>query len=328
MFAKLPRSLKIVELGLRDGLQNEKTILPTPDKLQFLKLLLASGLQRIEITSFVRKDRIPQMGDCSELMDLALPLLKQLPPLKAGQDQNEKQKQNQIEISALVANVKGMETAIAHQTPSVAVVTATSNTMLKKNINRTITESKTEILEILKIAKAAHIPVRGYISTVFGCPYEGQISADVIKDIVNFYLENHVFEISLGDTIGIANPLQVQKVIQSLKAVCPLDKMAMHFHDTRGLALANVVAALEEGVVTFDSSAGGLGGCPFAKGATGNLATEDLLRLAHTMGIETGVDEAKLVEASLFIHQKLAKIPSSKELSYQMAVAKDHLQKS
>ncbi|TDJ04978.1 MAG: hydroxymethylglutaryl-CoA lyase [Deltaproteobacteria bacterium] len=286
--------IKIIEVGPRDGLQNEEKILSTIDKYSFIKLLAEAGLTTIEAASFVRPDRIPQMEDAEELCGKLLtdPGLKD------------------INFPCLVPNLKGLEVATKAGVKEISVFTATSESFNQKNINSSIDESLANIKKIIE--NAGSMKVRGYISTVFGCPYEGKTSVKVLLKVMEYLFEKGVFEISLGDTIGIGNPLQTKDILKEIKNSFDLNKVAMHFHDTRGMALANSLASLEMGIGVFDSSAGGLGGCPYAKGATGNVATEDLVYMFEAMGLSTGVDLAKLVTASQFIENKVGHNLSSK----------------
>ncbi len=288
-FRNLPKKVRIVEVGPRDGLQNEKTIISLEDKIQFIKLLAKAGLREIEATSFVRADKIPQMADGHLLYQQ----LKNDPDLK------------NTSLLALVPNSEGMKRALDAGVKDIAIFTSTSNSFNQKNINATIDESLERIKEVLVIARNNNIRARGYISTVFGCPYEGKTSLDELKKITQFLKDQGVSEVSLGDTIGIANPLQVSEVVEFLNRDFALDFFSMHFHDTRGMAVANVLASLEMGITSFDSSAGGLGGCPYAVGASGNVATEDLYFLFESMGIQTGIDIGKLALATENILSKI-----------------------
>lgn len=294
MLDHLPNEIRIVEVGPRDGLQNEKTIIALEDKITFIKMLEAAGLFNIEATSFVRKEKIPQMGDGSELF-------QGLVGCKAN-------------LITLVPNIKGLEEAIKVGVKEIAVFTSTSNTFNKKNINATIDESLIKITEVINLAKKNNIQIRGYISTTFGCPYEGNTSVKEFIRLAHYFKSSGVYEVSIGDTIGVANPLQVKNFIADITNEFPLSYFSMHFHDTRGMALANVLTSLELGITSFDSSAGGLGGCPYAVGAFGNLATEDLVYLLDSLGLQTGVDMKKLAEASVFIFSKLNRDIASKYL--------------
>lgn len=292
---ELPSSVRIVEVGPRDGLQNEKVQIPTAQKIQFIQMLADAGLPVVEATSFVSPRAIPQLSDASEIMArLHLRL--------------------QTEYAVLVPNVKGMERALAAGVRSVAVFTAASESFAQHNINATIAESLERFRPVIALAQEAQVRVRGYISTVFGCPYEGRVDPQRVLEVAQALLEMGVAELSLGDTIGVATPNQVIEVLTLLcsKGQIPVGRLAVHFHDTRGTALANVLMALQMGVSTIDSSAGGLGGCPYAPGAAGNLATEDLLYMLHGMGIQTGVDLDKVIEATRFIAPLLGHTPTSK----------------
>nr|BDT28197.1 hydroxymethylglutaryl-CoA lyase [Bacteriovorax sp. HI3] len=299
----MPKKVRIVEVGPRDGLQNEKTIVSLEDKVTFIRMLADAGLSEIEATSFVRAEKIPQMSDGVELYGA---LVKEEALKKA-------------KLISLVPNDKGLDNALRAGVKEIAVFTATSNTFNQKNINATVDESLKRIDAVMARANKEGLKTRGYISTVFGCPYEGKTSLVELKRVANHLESLGVHEISLGDTIGVANPLQVKETIEFLKSDFSLDFFAMHFHDTRGMAVANILASLEMGMTSFDSSAGGLGGCPYAKGASGNVATEDLVYLFSSMGIETGVNMEKLAQASSFILSKLSKGSSSKSLTAFLA---------
>ena len=303
MLNSLPKKVRIVEVGPRDGLQNEKTIVSLEDKVTLIKMLSQAGLHEIEASSFVRAEKIPQMSDGMELYSALV---------NDGSLKNTK-------LISLVPNDKGLDNALSVGVKEIAVFTATSNTFNQKNINATVDESLKRIDGVMSRANKEGLKTRAYISTVFGCPYEGKTSIAELKRVA-YHLENlGVHEISLGDTIGVANPLQVKETIEFLKADFNLDFFAMHFHDTRGMAVANILASLELGITSFDSSAGGLGGCPYAKGASGNVATEDLVYLFSNMGIETGIDMDKLAQASSFILGKLSKTSASKNLTAYLA---------
>jgi isopropylmalate/homocitrate/citramalate synthase len=298
----LPASVRIVEVGPRDGLQNEKVLIPTEQKIQFIQMLAAAGLPVVEATSFVSPRAIPQLGDASAVMAG----LTRLPA---------------TEYPVLVPNIKGMERAIGAGVRSIAVFTAASESFTRHNINATIAESLANFQPVVRLAQREGIPVRGYISTVFGCPYEGRVAPQKVLDVARALLEMGISELSLGDTIGVATPNQVAEIIELLQyqGNIPVDQLAVHFHDTRGTALANVLMALQLGISIVDASAGGLGGCPYAPGAAGNLATEDLLYMLHGMGIQTGVNLERVVEATSFITPLLGHAPTSKY--YQAAVS-------
>jgi len=291
----LPRSIRVVEVGPRDGLQNEKALIPTAHKIQFIQMLADAGLSVVEATSFVSPRAIPQLSDASEVMKN----LAQRPSTS---------------YPALVPNLKGMERALAAGVRAIAVFTATSESFTRHNINATIAESIANFRPVVALAQQEKITVRGYISTVFGCPYEGKVDPRQALKVAQVLLEMGIDELSLGDTIGIATPNQVIDVISLLvdEGAIPIDQLAVHFHDTRGTALANVLVALQSGISIIDSSAGGLGGCPYAPGAAGNLATEDLLYMLHGMGIHTGVDLDKVIAATSFIAPLLGHTPTSK----------------
>ncbi len=301
-FAAIAESVRIVEVGPRDGLQNEKVRIPTEQKIQFIQMLAEAGLPVVEATSFVSPRAIPQLSDAGAVM---AGLTR-----RAG-----------TQYSALVPNVKGMERALAAGVRSIAVFTAASESFTRHNINATIEESLANFQPVVALARREGIPVRGYISTVFGCPYEGRVNPQRVLHVAQALLEMGIEEISLGDTIGVATPNQVVDVLDLLlsRGRIPLERLAVHFHDTRGTALANVLVALQMGISVIDSSAGGLGGCPYAPGAAGNLATEDLLYMLHGMGISTGVDLEKVVAATRFIEPLLGHPTTSKY--YQAACA-------
>jgi hydroxymethylglutaryl-CoA lyase len=288
--------IKIVEVGPRDGLQNEKTILKTEDKLKFIELLSLSGLQTIEVTSFVKPEAIPQMADAIELFTKVKSL------------------SSTINFPCLVPNLKGYETAKALGVKEIALFSATSDSFTKKNVNATVEETFERMQDVAAAAIKDGVRIRGYISTSFGCPYEGKMDVAKLHNVTEGFFKLGAYEVSIGDTIGVATPKQVREYIQSLKKSFQVEKMAMHFHDTRGMALTNIHVSLEEGITTFDSSAGGLGGCPYAKGATGNVATEDVWYLMQSQGLETGIDIKKLSEASKFILEKINKQTESKFL--------------
>jgi len=300
--ARMPRSVRVVEVGPRDGLQNEKALVPTEQKIRFIQMLAEAGLPVVEATSFVSPRAIPQLSDASEVMNGITRLAATSYPV-------------------LVPNAKGMERALAAGVRSIAVFTAASESFTRHNINATIVESLANFRPVVAMALREGVPVRGYISTVFGCPYEGKVEARSALRVAQDLLDMGISELSLGDTIGVATPNQVCDVIDLFtgEGKIPVEQIAVHFHDTRGTALANVLAALQLGISIVDSSAGGLGGCPYAPGAAGNLATEDLLYMLHGMGIETGVSLDKVEAATTFIAPYLGHRPTSKY--YQAATA-------
>ena len=291
--SSLPGRVKVCEMGPRDGLQNEPGVVATADKIRYIDLLSASGLAVVETTSFVRPDAIAQLSDAESVM--------------AGIE-----RYPGVTYLCLVPNLRGFERARAAGVRAIAVFTAASESFTKRNINMTIDESLATFRDVVRIARSEGLWVRGYISTAFGCPYEGHVAPESVVRVASALAEMGIDEISIGDTIGVATPNQVVDVAGALQAQMPVERLAMHFHDTRGTALANVVAALQMNVSIFDSSSGGLGGCPYAPGATGNLATEDLLYMLHGMGIETGVDLERVRDASRFISGVLGREPASR----------------
>jgi isopropylmalate/homocitrate/citramalate synthase len=289
----LPAHVTVVEVGPRDGLQNEKGVIPTAEKIRFIDLLSAAGLPVIEATSFVGPKAVPQLGDAAEVM--------------AGIAQRPGTR-----YSALVPNAKGMERALAAGLREVAVFTGASESFVQHNINTSIAGSIANFRPVVQMAREAGVRVRGYISTAFGCPYEGAVSPSAVAAVAAQLLELGVAELSIGDTIGVGTPNQVVAVVEALRPHVALEHLAMHFHDTRGTALANVLMALQLGIAIFDCSAGGLGGCPYAPGASGNLATEDLLYLLHGFGIQTGVDLNAVVVASRYLAEVRGQSPASR----------------
>jgi hydroxymethylglutaryl-CoA lyase len=291
--SSLPARVKVCEMGPRDGLQNEAGIVATADKIRYIDILSTSGFAVVETTSFVRPTAIAQLSDAESVM--------------AGIERHPG-----VTYLCLVPNLRGLERARAAGVRAIAVFTAASESFANRNINMTIGESLATFRDVVKIARSEGLWVRGYVSTAFGCPYEGDVAPEQVVRVASALAEMGVDEISIGDTIGVATPNQVVDVAGALQAQMPVERLAMHFHDTRGTALANVVAALQMNVAIFDSSSGGLGGCPYAPGATGNLATEDLLYMLHGMGIETGVDLARVRDASRFIAGVLGRQPVSR----------------
>jgi hydroxymethylglutaryl-CoA lyase len=298
--------IRIVEVGARDGLQNEKTILPTQDKFNFISQLSAAGLKTIEVTSFVKAPSIPQMADAAELFTKVKNELSGLG----------------VTYPCLVPNIKGYETAKALGVKEIAIFTATSDSFAKKNINASIEESFDRMKEVSAEAKKDGVMVRGYVSTAFGCPYEGTMDIKKLISVTKRLFDLGVYEVSVGDTIGVAIPQQVRAYIRAMKSEFPIGKIAMHFHDTRGMAPTNIYVSLEEGITTFDSSAGGLGGCPYAKGATGNVATEDVWYLLNSLGLDTGIDIEKLAQASKTILEKINRQTESKFLKAYLNTGK------
>jgi hydroxymethylglutaryl-CoA lyase len=289
----MPASVRIVEVGARDGLQNEKTIVPTATKVELIDRLSATGLRTIEATSFVSPKWVPQLADAAEVFASI--------ERKAG-----------VSYPVLVPNLQGYERARAVGAEEVAVFTAASEAFNRKNINASIDESIDRFLPVIERARADGVKVRGYVSTVLGCPYQGEVPVD---DVVRVAARMHAlgcYEISLGDTIGIGTPSKARAMLRAVAGVVPMSALAVHFHDTRGQALANILACLEEGVAVVDSSVSGTGGCPYAKGATGNVATEDVVYMLEGMGIATGVDLGKLIETGLWLSRQLGRETSSR----------------
>lgn len=266
----LPASVTVVEVGPRDGLQNEAAQIPTDAKVAFIDQLSAAGLREIEVSAFVSPKWIPQLADAAEVFGR----IARWPGTR---------------YSALVPNLQGLERAVQAGVTDVAIFAAASETFSRRNTNRGIDESFATYREVTEQAIAAGLRVRGYLSTAFGCPFEGVVSPDRVVELTSRLLDLGVYEVAVSDTIGVAHPGQVRALLPLLLTTMPASRIALHFHDTRGTALANVLAALDFDIATFDASAGGLGGCPYAPRATGNLATEDLLYLLHGLGIETGV---------------------------------------
>lgn len=286
--AGVPKRVRVVEVGPRDGLQNEPAIVPTEDKLRFIEMLSDSGLSEIEATSFVNPQRVPQLADAEEVFSRTA--------TRAG-----------VRYTALVPNEKGLERAVAAGARAIAFFTAASETFNQKNIGMPIAQSLEGFRAMVPTARQHGLWVRAYVSTAFACPYEGHIAPEQVIPVVRELIEMGVDEVSIGDTIGHASPNHVAELTEALAEVLPVEKTAYHFHNTRGVALANVLIALQYGVSVFDSAAGGLGGCPFAPGAPGNLATEHLLALLDGLGIETGVDSHRVSEAARFIRSALAR---------------------
>jgi hydroxymethylglutaryl-CoA lyase len=277
--AQRSADISLYEVSLRDGLQNEKGVIATADKKRLLDALVATGLKRIELTSFVSPKWVPQLADAEELAKLALPA----PP--------------GIDLSALVPNAKGLERALSVGLGEIAVFLSVSETHNMKNVNKSVGRTMEVFGEIVPPALAAGVRVRAYVSTVWGCPYEGAVDAGRAIDIAVRLSELGCYQISLGDTIGVGNPQQTRDIVKRALAVLPVERIALHLHDTRGTALANILAALDLGVRDFDSAVAGVGGCPYAPGAAGNVATEDLVYMLEGMGMKTGVDLDRLVEA-------------------------------
>ena len=299
--------VRIVEVGPRDGLQNEAVVVSTEDKVHFVEMLAAAGLADIEVSSFVSPKRVPQLADAAEvfaqLMNLTDADTQVIGPLRPQSWGN----QTGVRYSALVPNAKGLERAVDAGVRAIAFFTAVSETFTQNNIGMSIDESLDVFRAMMPSAREHGLWVRAYVSTAFVCPFEGKIGPSQVVPVVRELLHIGVDEISLGDTIGHAAPTDVDALLGALRDVLPLDKTALHFHDTRGNALANVERGLAHGVTVYDSSAGGTGGCPFAPGAAGNLATEKLVKRLDELGIATGVDAALVAEAGRFIGGKLGR---------------------
>jgi hydroxymethylglutaryl-CoA lyase len=281
-----PRRITIVEVGPRDGLQNERALVSTADKIAFVDRLSAADLPVIEVSAFVSPKWVPQMADAAEVF--------------AGIN-----RRAGTRYTALVPNLAGLDRALASGVTEIAVFASSTETFSRKNINQSIDQSLAAYGQVCARALAAGVRVRGYLSTAFGCPFEGEVQPGRVADVANRLAELGVFEVAVSDTIGVAHPGQVPRVLDAVLARLPADRIALHFHDTRGTALANVLAALPYGIATFDASAGGLGGCPYAPGAAGNLATDDLIYMLDGMGIATGVSLTALGEATAFIGTKI-----------------------
>jgi hydroxymethylglutaryl-CoA lyase len=296
------KHILIKEVGPRDGLQNEKKMISTEDKIQWINTLSQTGLSYIEITSFVNPKWIPQLSD-------ALEVAKGIT------------KKDGITYAALVPNMKGLETALMADLDEVSVFMSASETHNLKNINKSIEDTFPILKEVITSAIQNNKSVRGYVSTVFGCPYEGEVSIDAVIKVCDELFQYGVNEISLGDTIGIANPKQVEHVLSELMKRYDSSKLALHFHDTRGMALANILQALEMGFTTFDASLGGLGGCPYAPGASGNVATDDLVYMLHKMGYTTGINQLKLLESAAYIQNNLGTLLGSHQMKIWNALS-------
>jgi hydroxymethylglutaryl-CoA lyase len=282
----MPRHITVVEVGPRDGLQNEHALVNTPDKIEFVNRLTAAHLPVIEVSAFVSPKWVPQMADASEVF--------------AGIT-----RAPGIRYTALVPNPAGLDRALQAGVTEIAVFAASTETFSRKNINQSIDDSLANYKQVCERAAASGLRVRGYLSTAFGCPFEGPVAPERVAELTARLLELGVFEVAVSDTIGIAHPGDVPRVLTAVLARAPVDRIALHFHDTRGTALANVLTALPFGISTFDASAGGLGGCPYAPGAAGNLATDDLIYMLDGLGMDTGVLLNALSEASAFIESKL-----------------------
>ena len=291
--AMLPKQVRLVEVGPRDGLQNEKMELPTQVKLELIERLAAAGLPAVEATAFVSPKWIPQMADHTEVLEGIR--------RKPG-----------VSYPVLTPNLKGFQAALAAGAQEVAIFGAASESFSRKNINCSIEESLERFRPVAEAANAAKVKVRGYISCVLGCPYEGDVPLRKVAEVAGALFEMGCYEVSLGDTIGVGTPGKTQRMIEAVAKRVPLERLAGHYHDTYGQALANIYASMELGVASFDSSVAGLGGCPYAKGASGNVATEDVVYMLHGLGIRTGVDLDKVVQTGQWISAILGREPVSK----------------
>ncbi|MGH8689155.1 MAG: hydroxymethylglutaryl-CoA lyase [Burkholderiales bacterium] len=289
----LPKKVRIVDVGPRDGLQNEKQEVPTKVKLELIERLANAGLKAVEATAFVSPKWIPQMADHTEVLEGI-------------------HRHPGVSYPVLTPNLKGFEAARAAGATEVAVFGAASEAFSKKNINCSIAESLERFRPVAEAARAAGIKVRGYISCVLGCPYEGEVAPAKVAEVARALHQMGCYEISLGDTIGTGTPRKTQAMIEACSRAVPVARLAGHYHDTYGQALANIYSSLELGVATFDASVAGLGGCPYAKGASGNVATEDVVYMLDGLGIETGIDLDKLVDTGQWICGVIGKTPVTK----------------
>ena len=289
----LPKKVKLFEVGPRDGLQNQPELISVEDKVELINRLSKTGLKHIEAGSFVSPEWVPQMASSHEVL------------LRITKHAN-------VVYSALTPNLKGLDAALEVGVKEIAVFAAASESFSKKNINCTIDQSIKRFVPLVEKALAQGVAVRAYVSCVVGCPYEGDISNSKVADVSKKLLDLGCYEVSLGDTIGVGTPLKIQSMIETVANKVPLEQLAIHCHDTYGQAIANIVAALQSGVTTIDSSVAGLGGCPYAKGASGNVATEDVIYLFEGMGIDSGVDLNAIVEVGNFISAKLGRTNQSK----------------
>ncbi|MBS1213285.1 MAG: hydroxymethylglutaryl-CoA lyase [Proteobacteria bacterium] len=289
----LPRQVRIVEVGPRDGLQNEREIVPTPVKLALIDKLADAGLTTIEAGAFVSPKWVPQMADSAAVLTGL-------------------RRRSGVSYPVLVPNRQGLEAALAAGVTEIAVFGAASETFSRRNINCSIAESLDRFRPVVELARQHGVKVRGYVSCALGCPYEGEIAPEKVAEVAGALYAMGCYEISLGDTIGVGTPGKTQRMLEAVTWQAPLDCLAGHYHDTYGQALANIYASLELGLATFDASIAGLGGCPYAAGASGNVATEDVIYLLNGLGIETGIDLDALVNAAAFISQALNRPPASK----------------
>ena len=290
---KFPNKVNLYEVGPRDGLQNEKDIIPTEIKINLINKLINCNFKAIEIGSFVSPRWVPQMADSDIITDKI-------------------NRTKLISLPVLTPNLRGLQKAIEKKVDTVCVFITASESFSKKNTNCSVSESVKRVEEVIREAKKNDIKVRGYLSCVLGCPYEGKVSYKKTADLASFLIEQGCYQISLGDTIGCGTPLEVIKLFEVVSKAVNIESLAAHFHDTYGQALSNIYAVLQMGVQTLDTSISGLGGCPYAKGATGNVATEDVLYMLNGMGISTGVKLEKILEVSTYINKYLNRVPSSR----------------
>lgn len=300
MFQSLPSTVTVVEVGPRDGLQSEPEVVPTAAKVALVDTLSRAGFRHIEITSFVNPAWVPQLADAREVV--------------AGVT-----RRPGVVFSALVPNMRGLESALAAEIDEVVIFAAASETFSRKNTNRDIAAALAAYAEVTAAALAAGKRVRAYVSTAWGCPFEGPVAPERVQAVTAALLEMGAYQVSLGDTIGVATPRAVQSLLAALLQDVRESQLALHFHDTRGMGMANVVAALDMGLTTYDSSVGGLGGCPYAPGATGNIATDDLIYMLDAMGIHTGVNLERVIEASQLVMAALQRELPSRYLRAHLA---------
>ena len=302
----LPKKVTIKEVGPRDGLQNEKQLILTEDKVNWINSLSETGISYIEVSSFVHPKWIPQLADAADVLQKI-------------------KRQQGITYAALVPNIKGLDRALEMDVDEVSVFMSASEGHNLSNINKTIDETYPVLAEVVREAKMAGKTVRGYVSTVIACPYDGPVAPLQVKKVADRLFEMGVDELSLGETIGVGVPNQVERLLEEMLCEFSSSQLAMHFHDTRGTALANIVKSLEMGITTFDSALGGLGGCPYAKGASGNVATEDLIYMLHEMGIETGIDLDAALKSAQLIERTLGKSLKSRQMEIFRAEGKERI---
>lgn len=303
---KLPKNVIVKEVGPRDGLQNEKELVATEDKVAWVDSLSDTGVSYIEVSSFVHPKWIPQLADASEVL------------------RGIKRKKG-VTYAALVPNIRGLDRALEADVDEVSIFMSASEGHNRSNINKSINDTYPVLEEVVKEAKLAGKTVRGYVSTVVACPYDGPVSPLQVRKVADRLFSMGIDELSLGETIGVAVPTQVEELLEELLPHFESTKLAMHFHDTRGTALANIVKSLEMGITIFDSALGGLGGCPYAKGAAGNVATDDLIYLLHGLGIETGIDFQSLMRSANLIEQALGKQLKSKQMEILRVDGKEQI---